>query len=203
MDAKGQHAFAPATSSDGSVEAQHREDGNAPQSESGNVDKIREILFGGQMRDYDKKFARLEERLIKESAELREDTKRKVGALETFVKNEFEALSSRLQAEQQTREGALEGVSRELHNTSKSLETKLAQFDNQTGQAHRELRQQLLDQSKSLSEEIRRKHEEMSSVLEREVADLNHEKTDRSALSALFTELALRLNRDFKIPGDN
>jgi len=203
MDAKGQHAFAPATSSDGSVEAQHQDDGTAPQSESGNVDKIREILFGGQMRDYDKKFARLEERLIKESAELREDTKRSVGALETFVKNEFEALSSRLQAEQQTREGAVEGVSRELHNTAKSLETKLAQFDNQTGQAHRELRQQLLDQSKSLSEEIRRKHEEMSSVLEREVADLNHEKTDRSALSALFTELALRLNRDFKIPGDN
>ena len=35
-----------------------------------------------------------------------------------------------------------------------------------------------------------------------EVADLNHEKTDRASLSALFTELALRLNQDFKIPGD-
>ncbi|MEP6637424.1 MAG: hypothetical protein ABJB97_11920, partial [Acidobacteriota bacterium] len=63
--------------------------------------------------------------------------------------------------------------------------------------------EQLLDQSKSLSEEIRRKHDEVSSVLDRQVKELNHEKTDRASLSALFTEVALRLNNDFKIPGDN
>ena len=39
----------------------------------GNVDKIRDILFGSQMRDYDKKFARIEERLLKETADLREE----------------------------------------------------------------------------------------------------------------------------------
>ncbi len=31
----------------------------------GNVDKIREILFGGQMRDYEQRFADLETRLTK------------------------------------------------------------------------------------------------------------------------------------------
>ena len=35
----------------------------------GNLDKVRDLLFGGQMRDYDRKFARLEERLVKETAE--------------------------------------------------------------------------------------------------------------------------------------
>lgn len=29
----------------------------------GNVDKIRDILFGGQMRDYDRRFARVEDRI--------------------------------------------------------------------------------------------------------------------------------------------
>jgi hypothetical protein len=200
---EGQHAFAPATSDDASSQTQSSDDSSAHQSESGNVDKIREILFGGQMRDYDKKFARLEERISRESAELREDIKRSVGALETFVKQEFEVLVCRLQAEQQSREGSVEGVSRDLHYATKALETKLSQFDNQTLQAHRELRQQLLDQSKSLSEEIRRKHDEVSSDLQREVAGLNHGKTDRAALSALFTEFAMRLNNDFQIPGDN
>lgn len=201
-----QHAYAPATSSETVAEPNQPPTTaavTAEQSESGNVDKIREILFGGQMREYDKKFARLEERLIKESAELRDDTKRIVEALETFVKKEFEALTNRLQAEQLSRENSVDGVSRELLYTAKALETKLAQFDNQSVQAQRDLRHQLLEQSKSLGEEIRRKYEEVSATLEREVAELNNDKTDRASLSALFTELALRLNRDFKIPGDD
>ncbi len=32
----------------------------------GNVDKIRDILFGSQMRDYETRFARLEESLLRE-----------------------------------------------------------------------------------------------------------------------------------------
>src|SRR5262249_17913311 len=153
-----------------------------------------------QMRDYDKRFTRLEERLLKESAELREGTKRSVEALETFVKNEFEALANRLQAEQQSREGSVQGVSRDMNDTINSLDGKLTQLYNQTIQAQRDLRQQLLDQSKTLNEEIRRKHEDVSATLVRELAELNHDKTDRASLSALFTELALRLNNDFKIP---
>jgi exonuclease VII large subunit len=171
--------------------------------ESGNVDKIREILFGGQMRDYDKRFARLEERLIKESSELREDSRRRFEALETFVNKEFAALGQRLQAEQQSREGSVQTVSRELQEVIKSLDAKLTQFYNQSTETQHDLRQQLLDQSKNLNEEIRRKHEDVSATLERELAQLNHEKTDRASLSALFTEVALRLNNDFKIPGGN
>jgi exonuclease VII large subunit len=172
-------------------------------AETGNVDKIREILFGGQMRDYDKRFSRLEERLLKESNELREGNRRSLEALETFVKNEFASLANRLQMEQQSREGSDQNLSRELQESIRSVEGKLTQFQNQTTEAQRDLRQQLLDQSKSLNEEIRRKHDELSTTIEREVADLSHEKTDRSSLSALFTELALRLNNDFKIPGEN
>jgi len=176
---------------------------SAPNAESGNVDKIREILFGGQMRDYDKRFNRLEERLLKESAELREGNRRSIEALETFVKNEFAALANRLQMEEQSREGSVQGVSRELQEAIKSVDTKLTQFHNQTTETQRDLRQQLLDQSKNLNEEIRRKYDDVSATLERELAELNHDKTDRASLSALFTELALRLNNDFKIPSGN
>jgi seryl-tRNA synthetase len=168
-------------------------------TEAGNVDKIREILFGGQMRDYDKRFSRLEERLMKESNELRENTRRSIETLESFVKKEFEALSAQLDAERQGRDG----VAREFHDTASTIQKKLEDFENHTAQAQRDLRQQLLDQSKSLNDEIRRKHDEISTALQREVADLNDEKTDRLALAALFTEVALRLNQDFKIPGDN
>ena len=205
MSAPAERKHAPAPAEDRSTEEpQFQADSTvAQQSEAGNVDKIREILFGGNMREYDKRFFRLEERLAKESEDLRSETRKLVDSLETFVKKEFEALINRLESEQKSRNEAVQDVAQELRYTAKALETKLAQFDAQTTQAHRDLREQILDQSKSLSEEIRHKNDEVSSTLDRQLRELNHEKTDRASLSALFTEVALRLNNDFKIPGDN
>ncbi len=177
-------------------------DGGAALSEASNIDKIRDILFGVQMRDYEKRFARLEERLLKESQDLRDETRKRFDALETFVKNEFEALTGRLQTEQRTRDESDQALYRELQNTGQTLDRKLTQFDEQTTRTQRELRQQILDQSKSLSDEIRQKHEELSALLDREVAELGNVKTDRASLASLFTEVALRLNNDFKIPGN-
>src|ERR1043166_6353652 len=170
------------------------------QAEGGNIDKIREIIFGGHMRDYDKRFTRLEARLIKEAADLRDDTKRRFEVLETFIKREFEALSERLQTEQRNREEAVQSLSHTLTETGQTLEAKLLQFDESSARAQRDLRTQILDQSRNLSEEIRLKHAEMSSALEREVAELNDDKPSRSHLASMFNELAARLTGDLKIP---
>src|SRR5690349_16058116 len=58
-------------------------DGAAPQpaadgTNPASLDKVRDILFGNQMRDVERRFARLEERLIKETADLKEDVRRRL-----------------------------------------------------------------------------------------------------------------------------
>ncbi|HEX8144793.1 MAG TPA: hypothetical protein VF553_19645 [Pyrinomonadaceae bacterium] len=170
-------------------------------SGGGNIDKIRDILFGVQMRDYEKRFARLEERLIKESNGLRDDTKKRFDSLELYLKQELESLTERLTAEQNTRSESAEALSQDIKETARALEKRTAQMDEQTARSQRELRQQILDQSKSLNDEIRQKYEELTAALQREALELRTDKTDRSALAALFTEVAMRLNNDFKIPG--
>lgn len=167
----------------------------------GNIDKIRDILFGVQMRDYEKRFARLEERLIKEAADLRDETRKRFDALELYIKQEFESLTERLTVEQNARGEAVETLSQGIKDTARTFEKRTAQMDEQSSKSQRELRQQILDQSKSLNDEIRQKYEELTAALQREAADLRTDKTDRSALAALFTEVAMRLNNDFKIPG--
>jgi len=170
------------------------------QPDIGNIDKIREILFGGHIRDYEKRFMRVEERLTKESLDLREDTKRRFEALEQFMKAEFAALADRLQSEQRTRDEAVQGVWRGLHETGHSLNAKLAELQDQSERSQSNLRQLILAQSKDLSDDMRRKQEEVTELLQREVADLNHGKTDRSSLATLLTEMAMRLNSDLKLP---
>ena len=169
---------------------------------SGNLDKVRDILFGNQVRDQEKRFTRLEERLVKECTNLRDETRERLESLEMYIQKEVESLTERLKTEQAERDTVVQEVAQELKDITKSLEKKLAQLEEQSTQSQRDLRQQILDQSKSLSDVIRQKYEEASTALEREAQELRIDKTDRSTLASLFTEMAMRLNQDFHIPGN-
>jgi GH24 family phage-related lysozyme (muramidase) len=157
----------------------------------GNIDKIRDILFGSNMRDYEQRFARLEEALKKESSDLRETTRRHLETLETFIHKELAALDMRLNAERDERGAAAVSILR-----------KIGEMENHEAQAKREIRNDLLQQSKELTDAIRAKGEELIALLERRAQELQHAKTDRAALAGLFNEVAVRLTDQFKVTGD-
>ena len=179
--------------------------GNGPAealaASGGNLEKIREILFGAQVHDFEKRFTRLEERLLKETSDSRAETKKRFDSMEAFIKKEIESLADRIKAEQGERSDAVKEISRELRDTAKTLEKKLAQQDEQATKSQRELRQQLLDQSRALTDEIRNRVRESSAALTREIKELRAAKTDRAALAGVFTEAAMRLSNDLKQPG--
>ena len=177
------------------------ETGRRGNSGAGNVDKIRDILFGNQMRDYEKKFARMEERLQKESGDLRDDTKKRIVNLETFIQKEMEENDRRIRTEHDERVESNRSSSAALEETAKKLERMISQLEEQMTKNHRDLRQQLLEQSKNLSEEVRTASERLSAALNRAVMELGSEKVARSSLGALFSEMAMRLNDEFHIEG--
>ncbi len=164
------------------------------------LDKVRDILFGSQARDYEKRFARLEERLTKEANELKNDVKRRFDMLESYIKRELETLGERLRSEQNERHDNDTQLSNEIKQMSNNFERRASQLDELLMRMQRELRDQMLEQSKDLSDDIRQKHESLLQSLERESQDIRFEKTDRSALASMFTEIAMRLNNEFKLP---
>jgi DNA repair exonuclease SbcCD ATPase subunit len=173
---------------------------NGEVREGQNVDKIRDILFGSQMRDYEKRFVRLEERLAKASDALRDDLKKRFDSLESFVQQEMEALGQRLKTEKSERAEALKELTRETRDSAKSLEKKLSALEEQLSSAQGDLRARILEQSKSLGNEIRKAQTEMEAALEREAEALRHEKTDRESLGDMFAELGMRLKGELELP---
>ena len=164
-----------------------------------NLEKVRDLLFGGQLRDFEKRFSRLEERIGKVTAELRDELKKSLTSLETYVKKEIESLNDRFQTESSERTGAVKTLSLELKALSDFSWQKLNQLDEQATKNLRELRVQLLDQTKVLSEDMRQKHADLSTMIEQTSQELHENKTDRAALAALFTEVALRLNSELHL----
>ena len=174
---------------------------SSAEANPGNIDKIRDIIFGSNMREYEQRFARLEEALRKESADLRESTRRRVESLEAFVHKELAALDGRLNSERDQRSESHARLSADLSSASAAIFRKIGEMEAHDAQEKREIRNDLLQQSKELTDAIRSKGEELIELLERRAQELQNSKTDRAALAGLFNELALRLTDQFKIAG--
>jgi len=167
----------------------------------GNIDKVRDILFGGQMRDYERRFVRLEERLVQETGELKDEVRKRLTALEQFVKQESESLSNRIRSEQDERTDATKELAQDGRNAAKAFEKKAGQLDDAINRVQRELRQQLLELQQTVSDDLRQKTDDVVARLNRAAADLRNDKTDRATLAALLTEMAMRLTNELSIPG--
>lgn len=160
----------------------------------GSLDQIRDILFGAQVREGEKRFLRLEERTLRELSEMREESRRRYEALESAIRKELEALSERLHAERDARLDAIDALGKEQHDSSAGLQRRLGGLEEQSSKALRELRQQLAEQMTRVSAELGARSQELLERVSQTIGELRDEKAGRAALASLFGELALRLH---------
>ena len=169
---------------------------------AGHLEKVRDILFGNQMREVDRRFARLEERIIKETRDLKEDIKRRLDAFEAYTTKETETLAGHIRQERGDRVDAHARLARELADTAGAFERRSASLDEQLATGQREIRQHILEQQQRLSADMRERIDEVLAALARETHELRNDKTDRMALASLLKEMAMRLTDEFRLPGD-
>jgi len=161
----------------------------APES----LDKVRDILFGGQMRAVESRLQGLEERLMREQAVIRSDFDKRLADLDASVKRDALTLGDRLNAERTKRTEELKALSAEIKETLRSLEKRHVKLEELSGLADAEIRDQILQQSRAIGAEIERLSQRVSTDLNREVASLRNDKTDVSAIVGVFSDMATRL----------
>lgn len=165
-----------------------------------NVDQIREIIFGGVMRDYDARFKNLSGELGDTAKSLRSDFEARLDALAKRLEREAEKATQRLEDEAADRVKAL-----------KSLTDDMTDGQGDLGQSLKQLNTRLDDEADTLRHEIEtlrtqlldRINEEMASLRERLNtlgADLDARKVGREELAGLLTEVALRLKGELSLP---
>lgn len=172
------------------------------QGAGANIEQIRDIIFGTQMREYNQRFAELEERLINESVALREDLNKRLTALEQYVKKELDSLGGNLRGEQQSRAAAVKELAAGQVELSKSTDKRFAESTAAGEKSQREIRAQLLEQTKALRDELQKKTGDLATTLRKETGDLREVKADRSTLAALLTDMAARLANGDKRQGN-
>lgn len=157
------------------------------------IDQVRDLLFGGQMRMVDARIQSLDERLAHETTAMRADFERQVTELDSAIKKELARHSERLVAERTKTVDDLKALSAELRDSLRSLEKRHTTLEEAAGLADAELRDHLLKQGASFSNDLARTSDRLSSELNRITTQLQADKLDSSALAAGLTELAGKL----------
>ena len=158
-----------------------------------NLDAVRDILFGGQMRTVETRLRNIEERFQGELESLRAEFTKRAGELDQFARKETQALHERAAAENDARVQSLRELANEVKDAFKQANQRHVSLEQATSLSDAELRDQLIAQAKAAATELNRIHEKLSAELAKSHADLSHAKTDRSALAALLGEVAQQI----------
>lgn len=166
----------------------------------GNVDQIREILFGGQMRDYDSRFADLEKQLSQRLDRMGAEFEKRLERLNTYAKREIDKLSERLKTERKDRVADVKNSARDLKDMTNQVEGWFGEVEDRLDTESKDLRNSLHEQSEELAALITETRDQLNAALVSETRNLADGKLAREDLAGLLSEVALRLTKDFKLP---
>lgn len=173
------------------------------QGEASGVDKMRELLFGNQMQDYDKRFSVLEDRFQHRLRDLEAESSRSLTNLEGTIKKQLESVAGQFREEKDLRADADKELERNLREQTQALEKRLAQLSDQLARQGREFTDSLGHEVQGLRDDMRKRQEDTRATIERMFSELSNVKTDRNLLAGLFVEIAKCLNQDASPKGGN
>src|SRR6267154_1542630 len=165
------------------------------------VDKIRDLLFGNQMQDYDRRFSELEERSLERFKEIESETTRSLGSFESNTKKHLDSLASQFREEKDQRVEADKENDRALREQGQAMEKRIRQLSDQLSQLDRDIADRVTRETQALRDEIKQKNTDLRTSLEKMFGELSNVKTDRNLLAGLFIEVAKCLNQDIGSKG--
>lgn len=157
------------------------------------LEQIREIIFGAQARDYQRRLELLQQKVEASLGRLDEQVTKQMEALESSFDERLAAMTDKL-GEQATRaEDELSSLDIKLAGMGKELAEQLNAVDEFAARATGELKQQLdsevADVRKAGSDALARLKQELESAL----GEVDHLKLGREKFADLLDELARRL----------
>ncbi len=164
------------------------------------VERIRDIIFGAQMRDYEERFESLERRLGEVIRELSQTLEQRIDKLNQLVLKQFGQLNRELQRESRERgegHGQLESRLEETHSSlSQSIDARRVE----TEKALSQLQDLLSQQTSETADRLRRKLETLIRETKESLERLSSQKADRTRLASLLSEVARQLDETGRAP---
>ena len=152
----------------------------------GDLDQVRQILFGAESEEIHQRLVNIEAHFNDVIAALKDSVDKQFKAMEASVKKQNDALSKRLTKEKELRTEADADLAQDLQENR-------AQLDDRIDETERAFRQELKAEADNAAEDRDARFADVSARLEQAVAQLSDAKTDRHGLADLLDQLSAGL----------
>ena len=181
---------------------------------SQDVDRIRDILFGHQMREYEQRFQtmqrdlgrlqqmlnRLTERLAEQDSGHSEKLQAEASRLGQQLADQEAALTDKMAQDRQDLQHRLDQLGKQATDQASSLERKLQQEAERLGRQLTDQEAQFARRLQSHHAEMRQADDDLRQELREAVQKLVEDKTDRLALSEMFIQVGEQLKTAGSFP---
>jgi F0F1-type ATP synthase membrane subunit b/b' len=166
----------------------------------GNVDQIRDIIFGAQTRDYDNRFAKMESDISKLQQEIRSSMEQLKTSFSVELKVAVETLDKKLKSlTLNTQEESVDlrlSFDRLNRKFSSSIQTLDEALDTQTNS----IREELTESKKLFQEDITTLRNLILEELETRFSDLKENKVSRDDMAETLFALGMKIKGTELIP---
>ncbi|MDB9511310.1 hypothetical protein PN499_08975 [Kamptonema animale CS-326] len=166
----------------------------------GNIDQIRDIIFGAQLREYDNRFDRIESDISLLQQDIQTRLEQVKSVLTTELRAAFDSFEKKLKSINSTVQEDTTDIRQQIDRVnrkfSSSIEALDEAIDNQTG-AIRDDFSQSRDQ---LQEDIRSLRTQVFEELDRRFSVLREVKVSRDDMAEILFELGMRLKGSEFVP---
>lgn len=161
--------------------------------ELGNVDQIREILFGSQSRELNKRFEKLEIDIKRSFDDLKSKIEFSQKEFNQKLENEVELISKRIKNLTTTQQDEFADIKDGNLKQEKRIQHNIDLLNEEIGVKIEQLTKDQSDSKKSLSEELNFLKLEVFEFIEDKLSQMNNIKLSRDDAAEIMMEAALRI----------
>jgi hypothetical protein len=161
----------------------------------GNIDQIRDIIFGPKLQDYDSRIGKLESNLSLLEQEMRDRTTQIKTECLTELRASIEAINQTIKSVSLTSQKDHADIRQLIDRTYINFSTSLDSLDKTVEHQTTSIRKDLSDSREKLQDEIKTLKSQVFDELEKRFSILTKDKLSRNGMADVLFELGLRLKK--------
>ncbi|MGB7441791.1 MAG: hypothetical protein WA919_12040 [Coleofasciculaceae cyanobacterium] len=159
----------------------------------GNIDQIRDIIFGSQLRDYNDRLDKIESSLSLLENDISERLEQIQNACTKQLEAGVESLETKINSVNLNAENENAEIRHSVEHLNKKFSSKIEAIDQTVKQQTTSIRDNLSDTRDRLQEDVRSLKSQVLAELEKQFSTLKDTKVARDDLAEALFELGLRL----------
>jgi len=166
----------------------------------GNIDQIRDIIFGPQLREYDNRFDKIESDISLLQQEMRDRVDQVKTVFSTELRSAFDSLEKKLRSISLSYQEEISDLRQQVDRVNKKFTNAVEALDQTVDTQTNSIRKELGESRTKLQEDVRTLRIQVFEELDRRLSTLRDVKVSKDDVAEILFELGMRLKGNEFVP---